>query len=354
MHKWTKLTLLSAAVYFGTAHANSMWLANNPTATEQVVVQPTSDFQATVYQGLGYRYDHQKTKFYYFGDPSILNTVSELKDRNTIQTVLGANISYKNFFFLIQGDYGWLINGTQDIINPGNNVDEPTAFTGFHLGSGYTTDIQAAVGYDIRLVKTEGFRFGLVPAVGYKYWHMMNWREGEKRFDLPSPPIVLPPILTGFALDRQQRPDQQDWFGTYVQAGLSFKWFERARLDLFYQYHFMNLRTKNGTATDLYTFFPANTLVAQQTYRYDINTYSNHVYAQVGSLDFAYLLTAHWQLGLQFEGSQVWSHRATTKIKTVKEEFVLPPVGTTTSTVYSQTKISWTSYKANAYIGYAF
>ncbi|MBI3236885.1 MAG: hypothetical protein HYZ48_04210, partial [Chlamydiales bacterium] len=222
MKKEIALGSLSLLCCIPIAHADFIFSRKNSpppqtqTQTQEVVSKKTSDFEATVYQGVGYRYDHQETKVYFFDDPSILNTVNTLKGRNSVEVVLGIDLSYKNFFLTLQGDYGWLVNGTQDVINPANNVDEPTAFPGFKLGSGYTADAQATFGYDLRLAKTKSFRFSVAPAVGYKYWHMMNWRENEKRFDLPVPPVVLPAGLTGFALDRQQSPDQQDWFGVYV------------------------------------------------------------------------------------------------------------------------------------------
>ncbi len=348
---------LSTVSFLSTLQAAGPMFANGariPTQPQEVIVNKTDHFQASIYQGLGYRYDHQTTKIYYFDDPSILNTIRRLKGRNSVELTLGMDLTYDNFFFMLQGDYGWAVNGTQSVVNPGNNLDEPMTFTGFKLGSGYTADAQVAIGYQLQLAKTEHFKFSLVPGVGYKYWHMMNWREGEIRFDLPTPPVVLPPGVTGFALDRQQSPDQQDWFGVYLQAGLNFHWFEKAKLDLFYQYHFMNLRDKSTAATDVSAFFPGDTLVAQQTYRFDIHSFSDHVFAQVGGLNFAYFVNPCWKLGLQFEGSHVWSHHATTKIKTIKQEFILPPVGLTETQTHSKTRISWTSYKANFYVGYAF
>lgn len=351
------IALLCTSLEAASSHFTRSNSSDAPDASpqeENTVIAKTDEFEAVIYQGVGYRYDRQESKIYYFGDSSILNTVNTLKGRNTVETILGLDLSYKNWFLNLRGDYGWLVNGVQDVVNPGNNVDEPTAFKNFSLGSGYTADAQVTSGYDIRLVKTENFRFGLVPAVGYKYWHMMNWREGEKRFTLPVPPVVLPPVLTGFALDRQQSPDQQDWFGVYVQGGLTFQWTDKAKLALFYQYHFMDMREKMSAATDIYAFFPADVLVSQQMYRFDIRSYSNHVYAQVGGLDFAYWVNANLCWGVQFEGSRLWSNRATTKIKTVKEEFVLAPVGITETTTYSKTTLSWTSYRADVYLGYAF
>lgn len=319
-----------------------------------VYIGQNDDFEAYVFQGVGYRYDRQENKIYYFGDPSILNTKIDTTGRNSAQLVLGIGTCYKGFFLKAQGDYGWMINGTQSIVNPGNNIDEPTFFPGFDLGAGYSADAQASFGYDWRAVEVCDFEFGIVPAVGYKYWHLMNWRKGEKRYDLPVPPVVLPAVLTGFALERAMGPEQQDWFGPYVEGGLNATWADTVRLDLFYQYHFLDARAKSSTATDIYVFFPATTLVSQQMYRFDNLLKTNKAYAQVGGLNLSFNLDCGWNLGLHFEGSRLWSHKATMTIKTTKNEYVLAPVGLTETKTNSQSTVSWTIYSTNLYASYSF
>lgn len=353
-----KFTLLAALLALAT-----LGYSDDETATtdnhfqndyEVVYIEQTDDFEFYAFQGVGYRYDRQQNKIFYFGDPSILNSQIDTKGRNSAQMALGIGANYKGFFLKAQGDYGWMINGTQDVVNPGNNIDEPTSFKGYDLGAGYSADAQAAIGYDWQMFDTCDFEFGIAPAVGYKYWHLMNWRKGEKRFDLPVPPLVLPAVLTGFALDRAMGPEQQDWFGPYVEGALNVSWTDSLRLDLFYQYHFLDARVKSSAATDIFVFFPATTLVSQQTYRFNNHFKANKAYAQVGGVNLSYNLDCGWHIGVHFEGSRLWSHKGTMTIQTTKNEYVLAPVGLTETKTNAHSTVSWTIYSTNLYASYSF
>ncbi len=295
---------------------------------------------------VGYRRDRQA-----FQEPQSKQSIT---DRNALELLLGSHVEYKHFVLYLQGGYGWLLNGHFNAAALGNGFGEPLSFGRYDLGAGYNADCSAALGLQFKLIDSSNFFFALIPFGGYKYSHLMNFVQGESRYTIPSPPVLLTPGTSGFALGRFPEPNQQDWFGPFAEARLKFLFWKNVEWLLFYQYHRPSMRSKFQEEVDLYLFNPADTAVAIELFRTQGIYKARASTKQLAGTDLKYHGSSGWNFGLHFEGSSTWTDNARYLAKRTKEQYLLAPVGVTTELFDETASIHWVCYEASMSFGYQF
>lgn len=295
---------------------------------------------------VGYRRDRQQ-----FQDS---NSRIRIFDRNTMELILRSHLEIGHFVGYVQGSYGWLMSGHYDYSATGDQFSEPLSFGKFDLGAGYTADAMGALGIHFKLIKGPNLEISFMPFGGYKYSHLMNFPEGEDRFEIPSPPVLLGLGTSGFALGRFPSPNQQDWFGPYAEGQLRLLFWQQLEWTLFYQYHRPALRSKLKEEIDLYLFDPSTNAIAIDLFRTTSIYRVRDAIKQLGGTNLRYHGSSGWNFGIHFEGSSTWSHKARHIAKRTKEQYILPPIGTSATSIDTKASIHWTSYEFLLYLGYQF
>jgi hypothetical protein len=319
---------------------------------EEEVVEPQK-WNLHKWLGLGYRYDQQQFTQHLRG--GALNTKTSIVPRNTAVFLSGSTLRWHDILLSSRASFGWLCNGTLDYWQKNTGATEPFNLRGFDLGAGYTADVQAQLGWRWRAYHKPHFGFYLIPSIGYKYSHIMNYPEGQKRFTIPTPPAVLPPGTSGFILGNYPNPNQQDWFGPYVEGKIMFRHGHQWEWLLFYQYHWPSLRSKTIFQQQEYQFTGGGaTLSSVQLTRYSSVFHGHSLQTQLAGTDFRFQHGAGWNLGFHFEGSGTWSHPNRLYLKTTREQYVEAPTGLTVTNSSDPTHVLWIQYLTYLYAGYLF
>lgn len=280
---------------------------------------------------LGYRFDRQSFLENNFSKTTIHN-------RNSLTLRAGSHVQYRNFILGMHGGYGWLLYGDLSWKHFSDRS------IGYSLGAGYTADAQASLGYEIKLVQRENFGFSVIPALGYRYAHLMNWAEKEKG------------VLTLDTLSKNvfSKPNQQDWFGPFVDARIRFKFWKSGQWDLYYQYQPQDMRSRSTLEQQIYSYDPAGDLALAQLIRRHTVSSSNTARAQIGGTDIRIHHATGWTFGLYFEAFAAWTHTAalhsSEKIKTV---FPAPLATARVRTSHPE-EVHWTNYSLTSFMGYKF
>lgn len=295
---------------------------------------------------IGYRRDRQL-----FEEPF---SKTEISGRNSLQLILGSHIEFHEIVFHLRGSYGWLINGDLGYSAASNIFSEPLSFPTFDLGAGYSADALGAIGFRIKLYTGPVFRLSLVPSGGYRYGHMMNFAKGEKRYTVPNPPNLLSPGTSGFALNTNPIPNQQDWFGPYAEGRLELHFWQNLEWNLFFSYLWPSFRSKSEGLVNLYLFNPATNATAVELYRVSSVYSGNYINKMLAGTDMKYHTDSGWTFGLHFEGSSAWTHKGTYKAKIAKEQYILAPVGQSLTQFEEIAQAFWVSYEASISLGFQF
>ncbi|MES2272771.1 MAG: hypothetical protein V4487_01065 [Chlamydiota bacterium] len=287
---------------------------------------------------IGYRRDRQ----------SFVESQSRLdiKNRNSMMLMVTSHIEWRWLILRTRGSYGWLINGNADFNFPINPLNEPLSFKGYDLGAGYTADAQGTLGFTWKLYDAPSFGFSFIPGAGYRYSHMMNDLSGEKQSTVQASP--------SFARVRFPRPNQQDWFGPFVEGRIEFRFAEKAMWDLYYQYHFLDLRSKNRMDLDAYLYDPVFTL--QQAILSQSNSWihSDSARTQLGGTTIRVHLESGWTFGLFFEGSSTWTKSGSLLVKKMTERVFPTPIEVTNERLRTPMAVQWVNYSLSLFMGYKF
>lgn len=295
---------------------------------------------------LGYRRDRQK-----FADPS---TKQSVNSRNTMQLILDTHLEAHHMVFKLTGQYGWLLDGQYNYTarGPGNDFPGGTIFhSNFKLGGGYTTDVYGSAGVRINLYSKPKFTFSFIPSAGYKYSHVKNFAEGTDRNDDLIP--FTAPGFIGFSEGTLPKPNQQDWFGPFLEGRFGFRFLEKVNWDLYYQFHWTALRAKSHEAIN--RFFrdpniPSAPLVQltekSTTYKSRIN------YGQLGGTYLRYIATTGFNFGFLFEGLAVYSTTAGLRTKTQVDNLLPLPENRVEQSVDQRGSIHWVSYQVSIFLGH--
>jgi hypothetical protein len=301
------------------------------------------DWECDSYVSFGYRRDRQKF------DSTLMNM--DFQDRNSLQLLVGSEIEWRHLIWSMRGSYGWLINGnTNYVFAPSSALLDQYHFGLYDLGAGYNADVRSLLGYRIELYDRPSLGISFIPLVGYQYSHMMNYPKGNRQ-------IGLHPLegvdLIGYALSLFSSPNQQDWFGPFLEGRVGFRFWQSCEWDLFYQYHWMDVRSKSSCLSVISTSIEGF-VAASASIKSNVIFSAGGAHKQLGGTDFKYRFANGWHLGFHFEGSVSWKNNAqykenrmTNTISSFGESFVvesLPELAT----------IHWVSYEANIAAGCQF
>ncbi len=338
-----KITLFLFLSFFLYASSPS---AEDPVTRDVSAAEAESFWKHHHLASVGYRRDRQKW--------SEIATKAAYTDRNSLQLILGSYLEWHRIVLSLTGRYGWLVNGNFHFSAPGSRFSEPLFFGQMNLGAGYSADAIGTAGIRIPLCNCKDIGISLIPSGGYQYSHLMNFPEGERRFALPDPPALLPAGTSGFALARFPNPNQQDWFGPFIEGRLEFRFWQNCDWNLFYQYHWPSVRSKSKEEIDLYLFNPPATVTAIELFRTASIYRANYIEKQLAGTELKYRTPSGWNFGLYFEGSSAWTHKARYKSKMTREQYLLFPTGVTTASFDEPASIHWVCYQVNLSLGYQF
>jgi hypothetical protein len=272
-------------------------LKSNPIVHEVKKAEAEGYWKAHHSACIGYRRDRQK-----FNQTT---STSEYTNRNSLQLLIGSHLEWHRCVFNIRGSYGWLVNGNF-------HYRGERSYPSYSLGAGYAADVAAEVGYRLKWINEEAFGFSVIPLVGYNYSHLMNFTKGEKR-----PNTFFP------------NPNQQDWFGPFLEGRMEFRFWESSEWSFFYRYYWLDVRSKFTVAID--------DVRANSIYK------GTNIARQMGGTDLRYRFKSGFNIGLHFEGAKAWTDEAQYVSKEAS--------GNVTQKIGS---IEWVYYETDFSVGYQY
>lgn len=294
--------------------------------------------------GVGYRYDRLKQRYHTDADDVATGLKSKYNNINSVISVVRFDARAYNFMFGIEGDYSFLVNGhlKQHVTVPTSPASDSEFH--FHKLNGYEADIMADVGYRLEFMGGRREKAYFIPTIGYRYSHQAYEAYSQKVFQNPH--------LVGVTqIMQDQSPMHSEWYGPYLEAKFSFVFWDKLFINPFYQYHFLDYRAREKMAlTTINTGVALGTSqeIAKTVFRND------SARGQSAGLDM------YWQFdnGVRLGAKGSWLEFQTRdgKARTKQDTFAYtatPPVETTVHAKVDA-KVTWTSYNAYLYVGYAF
>lgn len=295
------------------------------------------DWTMTFSNEVGYRRDRQKFR------SKANHSVAYLHQFNTVSETADLVFTWERLLIKLSADYGWLINGSLNFKALDHAFSEPSSFSMFKMGSGYSADVKAAIGCRIKFWKFNYGSLSFIPALGYIYSHFNAYPKEQHRSAGTS----------GYSTLEYSRPIQQDLFGPLVEGRIAFSWKEQWRFDCYYQYIPNNFRETAEQSIGNFTFNPPTTLTQANLVRSRIASKSDTTRTQLGGADISYRSPSHWQIGARVEGSSTWSNTGHS-ITHQKTTDLLPDTAQTKASHRDQLSIQWVRYLANVYASYWF
>ena len=339
--------LLSCSLLSQENHHHPL-IYNDNTTGQWIPPSRQRTWTMTFSEGIGYRRDRQKFI------SAIDRSVSYFHNFNTIQTTARLTFAWERVLIQLGGDYGWLVNGDLNTKALNGIFHEPAEnFPTYKMGSGYSADVQAALGCRIKFWTFNRGSFSFIPALGYVYSHFNAYPKKQGRSPVPASPLVLPAGTTGYTSQEYSCPIQQDWFGPYAEGRIAFSWKEEWRFDLYYQYIPIDFRQTMARSVSSFFSNPPGTLVTANTSRENLSSKAHTTRTQQGGADISYRSQQHWQLGAHFEGASTWSNTAHT-ISHVKTDTFLPSQTSLSTSSREISSVQWARYSINLYSSYWF
>lgn len=283
--------------------------------------------------GVGYRYDDQK-----FQQHSPQESI-HIAPRHTVQLLSAAVLRWRQIYLMSQMSYGWLVDGNL-LLNPATGP-----LPKYDLGAGYTADAQAQAGIRFSLVHQPAVGFYFIPSGGYKYSHLMDDPNGAQKNN-PTPSTLV--------IGRFTHPNQQDWFGPYLDLRLKFRWKDVFEGDLYYQYMKPSLRYVYQTELEEYRF-SSGALSQLNVLETHAVVHGNALRSQVGGLLLKYQTEEGWAFSLHTEAFSCWSDTSKTIGSTKNTQYnIAAQVSEDNNAFERATKVSWKQIQASLFLGYRF
>jgi hypothetical protein len=300
------------------------------------------DWKMTFSEGMGYRRDRQKLISAYD------HSTYRYRDIDTITAVGCLTWSWERLLLRFSGSYGWLVKGNLDMQGLSSPFLAPAQhFQTLKMGSGYSLDIDGALGCRIKFWQFNNGSFSFIPALGYLYSHFNAYPRSQSRSQ------EISGDTSGWVSFEMIRPVQQDWFGSYAEGRIAFSWREIWRLDFYYQYIPIDFRQTLQESIGNYFFNSSGTLTTASLSTERASAHSHTTRSQVGGAELSYRSPNHWQLGTQFKGACTWSN-TNHNIVHVKTDALLPSSGYTTSHAKRNLSVHWVRYDASFFCSYWF
>jgi hypothetical protein len=141
------------------------------------------------------------------------------------------------------------------------------------------------------------------------------------------------------------KPNQQDWFGPLVEGRFDFLFSKICEWTLFYQYHWLTMRSKSTEELDQYG---ATTTLSRTSSIYK----ASDAHKQLIGTDIRYHASSGWYSSIHFEASKVSTAKGTYHSKKVTETIV--PATVTTTFFNEPASILWVCYDISLSLGYQF
>lgn len=335
---------------------------SQPTTTQQSAPPPpppekSQGFFSKLYWNshtwgaMGFRNDRQKFDEYSSGHK--LNSRTTFKNRTSATLKAGVHDQFKHVILGIHGGYGWLLNGHSNEKNYSNGLRESSSFH-FDIGAGYFAYVQGSLGYEFKIYRKPSFGFSFVPGVGYRYSHFMNWSRGDKQSFISNPPVFLPPGTTGLTIGHYPRPNEQDWFGPFIDGRIRFYFWKTGQWDLYFQYHRDDFRSKNVLELETFAYNPSSVLILAQRTRMSSVAMGHKACTLLGGTDVRVHLASGWTFGLYFEGWSTWSKSGRLEQRTTVQTIFPAPLQSSFTDSNNREAVYWTAYDVSLFMGYKF
>ncbi len=307
-------------------------------------------WDAALSLGIGYRHDRIRQKISNHTATGTPSWRSTYQDVSSVEGVLRFDARIHNFVLYVEGDYAPEVGGnlTQSFKNP---VD-PTLNTHFKFRklNGYEADAMASIGYRLRFINSRDGQAFLVPGVGYRYSHQAY--ETYSQDDFVNRTLAAGNVRHSL---QDQAPMHADWFGPYVEARLSFVFWNQFHIDPYYQYYFLDLRARKKVALTSITIDP--TLVGAPPTQQVItkaNIHNNSARGQSAGVDLYWQFKNQFRLGGKGSWNTFHTSDAKARVKVNQKTFATNPPVETTTLFKEDAHTHWTSYSFYLYGGYAF
>lgn len=328
--------VLFLCLFFGAFAQDAV--SADPPPEKKLAAESYWKFHHSAY--IGYRRDRQK--FHSFGS-GILHTRTQIKNRNTVQLTASSHLEFKSVVGHLQASYGWLMGG-QTHFKSFDNVP-PLSFDSFKLGAGYNVEVAGALAWRFHLYSHPNFKFSFLPGIGYRYAHMMNDPKGINRFSLPG--------TQNFAYCQFPKPNQQDWFGFFVDGRVEFLSWDFFLWSFFCQYHQPYLVSKSNNRIEIYDYNASGALISDQAFQINTVMKASDLHMVLAGTHLKFLFGPGWSIGTYFEGSTTWKG-ARNHVKLRQEQFLTAPVAGVNTQSKDSAALRWTFYSLSIMVDSRF
>lgn len=301
--------------------------------------------------GIGYRHDRLSQKLEPHSSSGESNLKSHYRDFDSVMGVLRLDARVSNFLFGFEGDYAPVVDGRldQDFHTSGTSSTQDSHFR-FKKMSGYEADAQVTVGYRLEFINGRHGRAYLVPQFGYRYSHQSYETDSQDKFVNRN---VLAGNVTQFMQD--QSPMHSEWFGPFLEARLSFVFWDHLHVEPYYQYHFLDYRARKKFAVTNITNDPlaVGALPNQQEVTKSVIR-NDSARGQSAGADIYWQFKNHFRLGAKGSWLMFQTENAKAHAKSSTTVFTSNPPVTTTHGFKEHAHATWTNYSVYIYGGYSF
>jgi hypothetical protein len=255
-----------------------------------------------------------------------------------------------NFLFGFEGDYAPETGGNieQNLSFPA--TPSQNAHFKFRKLWGYEADAQATIGYRLEFINGRKGRAYLVPQVGYRYSHQA-W-ETYSQDDYVNRNLNGGNARQFF---QDQCPLHSEWFGPFIEARLSFIFWNHFHVDPYYQYHFLDYRArKRATMTTITINIDLPGALPNQQNMMKALVDNDSARGQSAGLDLFWQFENQFRLGAKGSWAMFETRKARGHLKSQVTTYATNPPVTTTNRYKEDAHTSWTTYSGYIYGGYSF
>lgn len=309
------------------------------------------NWDAALSFGIGYRHDNLDQKIRtHSSSAAAVNWKSHYEGVSSVMGVLRFDGRVSNFLFAFEGDYAPEVgaNLNQSLSFPSNSAQN--AHFKFRKLSGYEADAMASIGYRLEFINGKHGRAYLVPQVGYRYSHQA-W-ETYSQDD-----YVNRALDGGNARQflQDQCPMHSEWFGPFVEARLSFVFWNHMHVDPYYQYYFLDYRArKRATATTITIDDTLPGAISSQQNLMKALIHNDSARGQSAGVDLFWQFDNQVRLGAKGSWNMFETRKAKAHLKETVTTYGTNPPVTTVSHFKEEAHTGWTNYSIYLYAGYAF
>jgi hypothetical protein len=302
------------------------------------------NWECAIMVGSGYRHDRLSHRY----TPSSTSTLQRVKfkyrDVDSVMGLVRFDARVSNLLFNIEGDYSPVVSGT--LSAPFNIDPEVSSVFNFRFKklTGYEADAMTSIGYRLPFMNGYRSRAAIIVQVGYRYSHQTYETDAQSKTSNGNFISIL----------QDQAPSHTEWFGPFVEGRVSFSYLDRYYFQPFYQYHFLDYRSRRHEAQMVFNYTAGSPPVPTE-FLVKFLSNGDDARGQLGGIDFYYQpKTNHLRLGLKGTYLDFESRETKTRTKIKRISLNTNPSTSTTSKAKYHSHGNWQSYSIAAYAGYSF